>query len=276
MHKSFPDIKIPAKPGIGLRWCHYQQLIQELPDIAWLEVHSENFFAEGGISLHILEQVREHYPMSFHGVGLSLGSANGLDKQHLAKLKILIDRFNPSLVSEHISWSEVDGVFLNDLLPIPYTQESLNIMCNNIDHAQNYLGRQILVENPSTYIDFTTSDMSECEFVNKIIEKSGCGLLLDVNNVYVGANNHGFDAYEYINNIKINAAQEIHLAGHTEKEIDGKILLIDSHSAHVKDEVWQLYHHTMKKAGRDIPTLVEWDSDIPALDVLIAESEKVL
>jgi uncharacterized protein (UPF0276 family) len=276
MKKKLCDKPVPASAGIGLRSLHYQQVIDTKPDIAWLEVHSENFFADGGMAMFVLEKVQENYPLSLHGVGLSLGSAK-LDTTHLAKVKRLVDRCNPCLVSEHISWSEVGGVFLNDLLPMPYTKESLQTIISNIGQMQDYLQRQILVENPSTYLEFIHADMSEYEFINEVIKQSGCGLLLDINNIYVSGCNNNFDPVSYINNyinnININSVQEIHLAGYGEKKIADKTILIDTHGDRVSPMVWDLYKLAIERFGK-IPTLIEWDTNVPELEVLMAEAAK--
>jgi uncharacterized protein (UPF0276 family) len=271
---SFPSKPIPASAGIGLRGTHYKEVLNTKPDIAWFEVHSENFFADGGIALHVLEQIRESYPISFHGVGLSLGTSDKLNIIHLQKLKTLIDRFNPALVSEHISWSNIGGMVLNDLLPVPYTKESLGHLVDNIKQTQDFLGRQILVENPSTYLEFSASEMSEPEFINEVIKQSSCGLLLDVNNIYVSAVNHGFNPYDYLHNINRAVVQEIHLAGHAEKTFSGEIkILIDHHGDYVAAPVWDLYAEAINIFGQ-VPTLIEWDTDIPALSELQNEAKK--
>ena len=303
---SLMNKPIPASAGIGLRGAHYKQVIDTKPNIAWFEVHSENFFAEGGITLHVLEQICQHYPISFHGVGLSLGTSDQLDKTHLQKLKRLVDSFNPALVSEHISWSNIGGMVLNDLLPVPYTQEALGYLVNNIKQTQDFLGRQILVENPSTYLEFTESEMSEPEFINQVIKQTGCGLLLDVNNIYVSSVNHNSNPYDYLQNINANAVQEIHLAGHATKQIqschaerrllqpeskhlqqntvdpsttlryaqdDTFTILIDHHGDYVADKVWDLYAVAIDIIGK-VPTLIEWDTDIPALSELQSEAAK--
>lgn len=265
---------IPPKAGIGLRYLHYQEIARNTPDIAWLEGHSENFFMQGGIVPHILEVIRHHYPMSFHGVGLSLGSASGIDEAHLKRLKEIVDCYNPALVSEHISWSRTDnGVVVNDLLPLPYTDEAVKVVCDNIDHVQQVLSRQILVENPSTYLEFESSHMPEYEFMAKVADQSGCGLLLDVNNIYVGHKNHGIDLRHYINAIDADKVQEIHLAGHLVRTIENQTICIDHHGDVVCDAVWDLYRQCIQKLGAK-PTLIEWDTDIPALDVLMAEAAK--
>ena len=260
---------IPARAGIGLRTPHQQEILASKPEVGWLEVHSENFFAAGGQPLAVLESVRNSYPLSLHGVGLSLGSMDALDCEHLRKLKALIARFEPSLVSEHLSWGSVGGRFLNDLLPLPYTEEALNHVCERIFQVQDYLNRRILVENVSSYLQFKHSTIPEWEFVAEVSRRSGCGILLDVNNVYVAAVNHRFDPLQYLEAIPAEAVAEIHLAGF---DSDGTCL-IDTHGKSVSDEVWRLYRHTVGRLGR-VPTLIEWDTDIPKLHVLLAEARK--
>ncbi|MDA0780862.1 MAG: DUF692 domain-containing protein [Rickettsiales bacterium] len=273
MQKELKNLSIPKNVGIGLRGKHYKEVLENAPKVNWFEVHSENFFAQGGMAIHILERVREKYPVSFHGVGLSLGSADGLSDEHLKKLKNIVDRFKPCLVSEHISWSNIGSTTLNDLLPLPYTDESLSVLVDNINHTQDYLGRKILVENPSSYLEYNDSTMTEWEFIQKTIEKSGCGLLLDVNNIYVTCKNHNLDANEYLQNIPYDAVGEIHLAGFEEKQIKDKPILIDTHGDKVSDDVWKLYEQTIGLSGI-VPTLIEWDTNIPEFDILLNEAKK--
>lgn len=267
---------IPDAPsraaGIGLRAAHYQDILEEKPAAGWIEVHPENYFG-GGLHRHYLSKAREFYPLSLHGVGLSLGADQPVDETHLRRFKELIDLFAPFHVSEHVSWSASGNAHLNDLLPLPYTQETLRRLCENIDRAQTFFGRTILVENPSTYLSFMIDEMPEYDFLNEIARKTGCGLLLDVNNIYVQSVNHGVDPYAYINAVDMKAVGEIHLAGHTERAFDDGVILVDTHNRPVRDEVWALYEHTIKRRG-SVPTLIEWDGDIPSLDVLIAESDK--
>ena len=260
---------IPACAGIGLRAPHYREILETRPDLGWLEVHSENYFGEGGQPLYYLEQIRKHYPLSLHGVGLSLGSVDPLSQDHLVKLKSLIARFEPGLVSEHLSWSSFGGRFANDLLPLPYTEESLRHMCERIAYVQDFLGRQILIENVSSYLQFTDSTIPEWEFVSEIASTTGCGILLDINNIFVNASNHGFDPVIYIDAIPASAIKEIHLAGF---DTNGQCL-IDTHGKPVVEEVWSLYRHAVRCLGR-VPTLIEWDIDIPPLDVLIGEARE--
>lgn len=271
---------IPVKAGVGLKPQHYKEIPEkktpgvksaEGTDIGWFEVHTENYMGDGGAPHYYLEKIRQDYPLSMHGVGLSLGSAGGLDKGHLQRIKIAVERYQPALVSEHISWSVADGVYLNDLLPLPYTREMIGIICDNIDQFQNFLGRQILVENPSSYLLYKSSTMDEPGFINEILDKTGCGLLLDVNNVFVSCENHGWDAQDYLAQIKAETVQEIHLAGHSVKQWRGKYLRIDDHGSNISSDVWELYDHTLSLIGPK-PTLIEWDNNIPSLMTLRQEA----
>ena len=262
---------IPARAGIGLRAPHHEALLAERPDVGWLEAHSENYFADGGAQIEYLSRLREHYPLSLHGVGLSLGSTDELDREHLRRLKRLVDRFEPALVSEHVSWGSVGGVHLNDLLPLPYTGEAVRHLARRVADVQDALGRQILLENVSSYLQYTVSELSEWDFLAALVRESDCALLLDVNNVYVSARNHGFDAREYLAGVPRGAVREIHLAGHTVNRHGDREILIDTHSTHVCDAVWDLYDLAIRDHG-PVPTLVEWDADIPTLDVLVAEA----
>lgn len=264
---------IPVHAGIGLRSPHYIQVLEEQPAIAWFEVHSENFFCAGGELPQVLDRVRRDYPISLHGVGLSLGSSDQLNQTHLAQLKQLITRVQPGLVSEHLCWGAVDGRYLNDLLPLPYTEEALNLMTQRVQATQNFLGREILIENVSSYLAYTHSTIPEWEFVAALAQRSGCGILLDVNNIHVNAVNHGFDAEAYIRAIPRQHVKEIHLAGFTAKQGLDVELLIDTHSRPVADEVWSLYAAALAHCG-PVPTLIEWDQDIPELPVLMDEAAK--
>ena len=260
---------IPARAGIGLRAPHHHEVLAAAPAVGWLEAHSENYFADGGPAIAALERARERYPVSLHGVGLSLGSTDLLDVEHLRKLKALIARVEPGLVSEHLSWSSVNGRFLNDLLPLPYTEEALRHVCARVCEVQEHLNRQILVENISSYYLFAHSTIPEWEFVAAVAQRTGCGLLLDVNNIFVSATNHQFDPSQYLQAIPVQAVGEIHLAGH---ESNGE-LLVDTHSRPVCDAVWALYRHAIRRIG-EVPTLIEWDNDLPELSVLVAEAHK--
>ena len=258
---------VPARAGIGLRAPHYRELIERHPDIGWVEVHSENFFGAGGQPHWFVESVRSHYPLSLHGVGLSLGSAGPLDREHLTRLKALVERFEPCLVSEHLSWSSVVGRHFNDLLPLPYTEEALQVFSAHVMETQDFLRRRILIENPSSYVAFRYSTIPEWEFLRAVAEHTGCGILLDVNNVYVSAVNHGFDPLHYLASIPFRDVGEIHLAGFEQ----GEHCLIDTHGTRIANAVWALYEWTVQRLGR-VPTLIEWDTNIPALDVLLAEA----
>jgi uncharacterized protein len=260
---------IPAQAGIGLRSPHYRELLETLPPLAFLEVHSENFFGEGGQPHWFLGQLRQHYALSLHGVGLSLGTTDELSLTHLTKLKNLIARYEPTMVSEHLCWGAVGGRHTNDLLPLPYTEEALTLMCRHVDQAQDFLGRKILVENVSSYLQFTHSTIPEWQFVAEVAKRTGCGILLDVNNIYVNSINHDFSAAEYLRTIPADAVQEIHLAGFD----DNGQCLIDTHGKKVSDEVWKFYAEAIALIGKK-PTLIEWDADIPSLDVLLGEAKQ--
>lgn len=263
---------IPVDPdlaGIGLRTPHYQAMLATRPPVGFLEVHSENFFGDGGQPLKYLGRFREDYPVSIHGVGLSLGSTDPLDIDHLRKLKRLVDATEPFLVSEHLCWVGVQGRFLNDLLPLPYTPESLEHVVCRLGELQDYLKRPVLVENVSSYLEFVESTIPEWEFVREVASRTGCRILLDVNNIYVNAVNHGFDAQTYLDSIARGSVGEIHLAGFQ----DTGEILIDNHGSSVCDEVWRLYEHTLQRFG-NVPTIIEWDTDIPALPILLGEAEK--
>ena len=268
---------IEAVAGIGLRHPHLSTFATEASGapliVPWLEIHSENFLCDGGPRLAMLDAIAARYPISCHGVGLSLGSAEGLDRAHLARLKKLFARVKPALISEHLAWSVTEGVYLNDLLPLPYSEEALDIVVRNVDAAQNAFGQKILVENPSSYVTFASSRLSEPEFLTRLVDRTGCGLLLDVNNVYVSACNNAFDADAYIAAIPAKAVGEIHLAGHMAVVHGNDPLLIDTHNAHVSDDVWALYRQTISRVGAR-PTLIEWDSEIPSRAVLAEEAAR--
>ncbi len=268
-----PLQNIPATAGIGLRAQHYIELLDTLPDAGWLEVHPENYFGNGGAPLHYLTMLREHYPISMHGVGLSLGSVDPLSNSHLLKLRSLIERFEPGLVSEHLSWGSVGGQHYNDLFPLPYTEEALEHFCQRVIQTQDFLQRQILVENPSSYLTYEHSCIPENEFFISIAERTGCGLLLDINNIYVSAENHGFDASMYLQSVPKESVGEIHLAGHARNQIGERELLIDDHASKVCDAVWELFKSYVVESP-EVPVLIEWDSEIPELNVLLEEAYK--
>jgi len=263
--------RIPVRAGIGLRAPHYREVLESRPHIGWLEVHSENYFGAGGPPLHYLERIREHYPISLHGVGMSLGSTDPLDTNHLARLKALIERIEPGLVSDHVSWSSVNRRHFNDLLPLPYTEEAFEHVCSRVAAAQDFLGCRLLVENPSTYLQYPESSIPEPEFMAELARRTGCGLLIDVNNIYVSACNQGFDPRRYLDSVPGHYVAEVHLAGFTRNQTEAGEILIDTHSRPVAAEVWALYARAIERFG-ELPTLVEWDADLPPLALLVAES----
>jgi uncharacterized protein (UPF0276 family) len=264
---------IPAAAGIGLRGPHKTEVLNDSPPAAWLEVHSENFFASDSIACRALERIRANYPLSLHGVGLSIGSAGPIARDHLTKLGQLVERFEPGLVSEHLCWGAIGGYHLNDLLPLPYTEEALDHMVDRISQTQEFLGRQILIENVSSYMEFEDSTIPEWEFLAAVATRSGCGILLDINNIFVSACNHGFDAADYLDAIPADKVGEIHLAGHSTQIFDDEAVLVDTHSAPVCDDVWELFESTIERIGSR-PTLIEWDADLPPLPTLLAEAHK--
>ena len=256
-----------AGAGIGLRTPHVRQVQDERPAVPWLEIHSENYYVDGGPALSALHRIRADYPLSLHGVGMSLGSTDPLDRAHLAKLARLIKRTEPALVSEHLCWSGVAGRVLNDLLPLPYTEESLEHVCTRVVQVQDFLGRAIAVENVSSYLAFADATIPEWEFVAAVVRRTGCKLLCDVNNIYVNAVNHGFDADAYLAAMPREAIVEIHLAGFEATTT----CLIDTHGAPVAPPVWALYRRAIALFG-PVPTLIEWDTDLPPLATLLAEA----
>jgi uncharacterized protein (UPF0276 family) len=258
---------LPHSAGIGLRAPHVGHVLAQHPAVPWFEVHSENYFADGGPALAALDRVRADYPLSLHGVGLSLGSTDPLDLGHLARLKRLADRVLPARVSEHLCWSSVNGRHFNDLLPLPCTQEALDHVCARVAQVQDFLGREILVENVSSYLTFPEATIPEHEFVVAVATRTGCGLLVDVNNIYVNARNHGTDADAWLAAIPPAMVAEIHLAGF---DASGPCL-IDTHGAPVAPDVWALYGRALRRFGR-VPTLIEWDTDIPEFAVLQREA----
>jgi uncharacterized protein (UPF0276 family) len=266
-----PRYPIPAKAGIGLRFQHHQAVLDVDPDVAWMEVHTENYMG-GGTPLRYLDAIRRDYPISLHGVGLSLGGAEGLDPAHLERIRQVAERIDPGQMSEHIAWSIADGTYLADLLPLPMTEESLAVVCRHVDQVQSVMKRRILVENPSTYLRFGHSTIPEWEFMTAVAERTGCGILCDVNNIYVSAHNHGWDASTYLAALPPAAIGEIHLAGHSVRPLgDGTTLRIDDHGSRVIAEVWALYREALACFG-PVPTLIEWDTDVPPLDVLLGEA----
>lgn len=273
--KAIPPVQTPLEPvGIGLRHPYYQDVLETDLELGWLEVHPENYFG-GGAHRHFLSEARKSYQLSLHAIGLSLGSDQPVAEEHLRQFKELIEIYHPFNVSDHASWSASGNAHLNDLLPLPYTQESLDQLSRNIERTQEYFGRKILVENPSTYVAFADNEMHEDVFMNKLAEQTGCGILLDLNNIYVQAHNHGYDAFSYIDTIDERHVGEMHLAGHVEQAIpdSDEIILVDTHSRPVKKDVWDLYEHAVKTIGVR-PTLIEWDQDFPTLEALVGEADK--
>ena len=266
--RGVPLGPVPARAGIGLRSVHHDELIAGLP-AGWLEAHTENYFHEGGAAVRALDRIRSNYPLSLHGVGLALGSADGLDRGHLERVRGAVRRFEPALVSEHACWGHAGGEHFNDLLPLPYTAEAVDVLAAQVREAQDFLGRQLLIENVSAYVAFEHSTLTEWEFLSALVERTGCGLLLDVNNVYVSSRNLGIDAHAFIEGVPAAAVGEIHLAGHAVR--DG--VLIDDHGSRVCDEVWALYRHAIARLGAR-PTLIEWDTDVPSLGTLLAEAAR--
>jgi uncharacterized protein (UPF0276 family) len=263
-----------ASVGVGFKPEHAEAVFGADHALGFFEVHAENYMGAGGPPHRMLAALRAGWPLSLHGVALSIGGAGPLDREHLARLKRLIDRYQPALFSEHLAWSTHDGVYLNDLLPVPYNEETLARASDHVDEVQETLGRRMLLENPSTYLAFDTSTMSEVEFLRAVVKRTGCGLLLDVNNVYVSAVNHGTEPMAYLDAFPMEHVGEIHLGGHFEDRDDlDAPLLIDAHGTPVAEVVWHLYARTLARIG-PVPTLIEWDNDVPAFPVLAAEAAR--
>ena len=265
---------VPLRAGAGLKAEHYRVILDTTPTIGFFEVHAENYMGAGGPPHRFLSAIRERYPLSLHGVGLSIGADTPLDIEHLQRLKALIARYEPGLFSEHLAWSSHSGRFFNDLLPVPYTERTLDLIANHIDQIQETLGRQMLLENPSTYIAFDDSAYSETDFIAAIAHRTGCGLLLDINNVYVASVNHQWDPFEYIDAFPLKDVSQFHLAGHgRDQDALGRPLLIDTHDCHVASIVWALYSHALRKTGPK-PTLIEWDANVPNWPTLYGEAQR--
>ncbi len=263
---------VPERAGVGLKAQHYSDILDGRPDVGWFEIHAENYMGEGGPPHRYLSQIRDRYPLSLHGVGLSIGGAQPLDQDHLARLKLVNDRYQPGLFSEHLAWSTHQDRYFPDLLPVPYCEETLQRVTDHIDQVQNAMGRRMLLENPSTYVAFKTSTMSELDFLTQLTDRTGCGMLLDVNNVFVSATNQGYSPEAYIDAFPLRAVGEIHLAGHAEDADEtGARLLIDAHDRRVADPVWDLYRHVIAQTG-PVPTLIEWDANVPDWPTLFAEA----
>jgi uncharacterized protein (UPF0276 family) len=271
-HAPFPAL--PLAPGVGYKPQHFSAILDAPGAVGWLEIHAENYMGDGGRPLAQLRALAERFPISVHGVGLSIGGERRLDRDHLARLARLVGWLEPASFSEHLAWSTHDAGFLNDLLPLPYTAATLTRVADHIDEVQEALGRRMLLENPSTYLAFAESTMSETEFLAELVRRTGCGLLLDVNNVFVSATNQQTDALTYLEAFPLDAVGEIHLGGHDEDADDaGAPLLIDSHGRAVADPVWTLYAHTIARGGPR-PTLIEWDNDVPDWPMLAAEAAR--
>lgn len=265
-------VTLPATSGVGLRAPYYADFAQKAGLTGFLEIHPENYFG-GGLRLAYLQEASKNYPLSFHCVGLSLGSTSKPKPQHLASLKKLVERFKPAAVSDHLSWSASGNAHLNDLLPLPYTRETLSFVMSNIDHVQQTLGRPLLIENPSVYLSYKENHFHEADFLNELCSRTGCGILLDVNNIYVNAHNNGVHAEDYIGLIKATYVKQIHLSGHTKAGDATGRLIIDTHDHPTCEEVWSLYDYTLSRFGRT-PTLIEWDGQFPPLADLLDEADR--
>ncbi len=266
--------EIPARAGVGLKAPHYRTVLETRTDVGFFEVHAENYMGAGGPPHRYLTEIRARYPLSLHGVGLSIGADRPLDRNHLRRLAELIGRYEPGLFSEHLAWSSHGEHFFNDLLPVPYTRQTLHRVCEHIDQVQESLGRQMLLENPSTYVAFAESTFWEVDFIAEIARRTGCGLLLDVNNVYVACTNQHWDAARYIDEFPMAHVRQIHLAGHaTDEDAQGRALLIDSHDRLVDGAVWDLYVRAIGTLG-PVPTLIEWDQNLPPWGELHAEAQR--
>lgn len=262
---------LPVRTGIGLRSAHFEAFAAGRPDVAFLEVHTENYFHDGGREASLLDRLRRDYPVSLHGVGLALGSVEPLDRMHVARVAAAVRRFEPAEVSEHACWGRVDGLHFNDLLPLPFTDEAVLHLAARVRELQDALGRRILLENVSQYVKFRHSALTEGVFLAAVAAESGCGLLLDVNNLYVNSVNVGFDPVATIDAIPVGAVGEIHLAGHQRRNVEGRTLLLDDHGSRVCDAVWDLYDHALERFG-PVPTLIEWDTNVPSFETLLGEA----
>ncbi|MYJ87465.1 MAG: DUF692 domain-containing protein [Rhodobacteraceae bacterium] len=265
---------LPSKPGVGFKSQHFQEIIEHPGDVSWFEIHAENYMGDGGRPIAQLKKLRENFPISCHGVGLSIGGEDPLDIDHLNRLQNLVSWLEPAVFSEHLAWSTHEGSYFNDLLPLPYNDTTLECVSEHIDQVQETLQRPMLLENPSNYLEFEESTHSEIEFIEKIAKRTGCFLLLDVNNVYVSSENRNFDPYGYLDDYPLNLVKEIHLGGHELEQMEGgPDLLIDNHASEVIDPVWTLYEYLISKTG-PLPTLIEWDNDIPDWEKLSSEATK--
>ena len=270
----FSDSALPTRAGVGLKAEHIAEILEARADIGFFEVHAENYMGAGGLPHAQLHEIRDRYPLSVHGVGMSIGGSEKINPDHLTRFKAVVEAYNPGMVSEHLAWSTHDDVFFNDLLPVPYTDETVANVIEHVDQVQSAIGRQILIENPSTYVTFAESNWSEVDFMAEIVKRSGCGLLFDVNNVFVSATNHNYKPKDYINAYPLHLVKEIHLAGHAQDSDDnGDPLLIDAHDREVCDNVWDLYRLVLSKTG-PLPSLIEWDNEVPSWQTLAQEAHK--
>lgn len=266
--------RIPPRVGVGLKPEFCDVILKTLPEIGFLEIHAENYMGAGGPPHRYLGEIRRHYPLSLHGVGLSVGGPGPLNREHLSRLARLARRYTPGLFSEHLAWSTHESSFFNDLLPVPYTAETLDRVCEHIEQVQDVLARQMLLENPSTYLSFAESTYSELDFIAEVVRRTGCGLLLDINNVYVTSINHDLDPKSYIENFPLTHVREIHLAGHaSEVDEEGRSVLIDTHDRPVDELVWALFAYAIERLG-PTPTLIEWDANVPEWQHLEAEVKR--
>jgi uncharacterized protein len=271
------DVQEPMaeRTGIGLRLPHIAEVVATRPPVGWLEIHPENFLANPH-GFELLTDLASAYAISVHTVGISIGSADGIDRAHLIRLRRLVDRLNPNLVSGHLAWSSVGGAYLNDLLPLPYTEETLRVVASHLAEVQDVLGRGYVIENPSTYVSLTMSTMTELEFLHALVDRTGCRLLCDVSNVYLSGHNMGYEPHHFLDGFPAAAVAELHLGGFTpegDEATPGGTLLVDTHAHAVADPVWSLYAHAIRRFGAQ-PTIVEWDNDLPTLEVLIGEAAK--
>ena len=264
---------LPAAAGLGFKPEHFNDIAETRPRLGFFEIHAENYMGAGGPPHRLLAALRRDYAISLHGVGLSIGAPGRLNRDHLDRLRALVDRYQPESFSEHLAWSSHGAEYLNDLLPLPYTPETLNIVCDHIDEVQDRLGRRMLLENPATYVLFEQSTLTETDFLTRIARRTGCGLLLDINNVFVSTTNHRTDARAYLADFPLDKVGEIHLGGHAAEELPSGPLLIDDHGSPVADPVWVLYAETVARAGA-LPTLIEWDNDVPPFAELLAEARR--
>lgn len=269
MHPSL----LPRGAGLGFKPEHFDDFVNRKPDIAFVEIHAENHMGDGGFSHHMIDVLRRDYALSVHGVGLSIGGEQSLDPDHLKRVAKVCNRFTPDSFSEHLAWSTHEGAYFNDLLPLPYTKATLDRVCAHVDQVQSALNRQILLENPATYVVFFESTFSETDFLREVARRTGCGLLLDINNVFVSASNHGFDAADYLQYFPLEHVLEIHLAGHMEYQNASPRLLIDTHDRSICQDVWSLYESVIARVGA-LPSLIEWDQNIPDFQTLLGEAHR--